>query len=437
MSPAAASSRIVSRPSFIQQPSALARVPTSSVLRSYLITSMSSSPPLLSACFAILRRMLDSKSALMNIDKNRLLNWLLKTTFYAQFCAGESHKEVQRSTMAAKTDLGYDGIILEFALEVLEGEGGEATADSEATKQAIEAWRKGMLESVRMASPGDFVGLKWSGLGPYALKLLKEQRDPTPSMERAILEACDAAAAKKVALLPGAEEEVSNAGIDQWTLKLQQRYNKAEPGRAIIYSTYQAYLKSTPAKLARHLALAQRDGYTLGVKLVRGAYLASEPRHLIWSTKGETDRYYDALAESLLKRKYSEVLRPLHGSEAFPQTDVILATHNHESVRKAQAIRNEQASRGEERVRLAYAQLQGMADEISCELVQAGKVQEAGNTDAPRVFKCMTWGTTTECLNYLLRRAAENKDAASRTEDTRRAMGHELWRRAKSVVGLV
>lgn len=339
--------------------------------------------------------------------------------------------------MAAKTDLGYDGIILEFALEVLEGEGGEATADSEATKQAIEAWRKGMLESVRMASPGDFVGLKWSGLGPYALKLLKEQRDPTPSMERAILEACDAAAAKKVALLPGAEEEVSNAGIDQWTLKLQQRYNKAEPGRAIIYSTYQAYLKSTPAKLARHLALAQRDGYTLGVKLVRGAYLASEPRHLIWSTKGETDRYYDALAESLLKRKYSEVLRPLHGSEAFPQTDVILATHNHESVRKAQAIRNEQASRGEERVRLAYAQLQGMADEISCELVQAGKVQEAGNTDAPRVFKCMTWGTTTECLNYLLRRAAENKDAASRTEDTRRAMGHELWRRAKSVVGLV
>ena len=77
-------------------------------------------------------------------------------------------------------------------------------------------------------------------------------------MERAILEACDAAAAKKVALLPGAEEEVTNAGIDQWTLKLQQHYNKAEPGRVIMYGTYQAYLKSTPAKLARHLALARR-----------------------------------------------------------------------------------------------------------------------------------------------------------------------------------
>lgn len=104
--------------------------------------------------------MLDSKSTLMNIDKNRLLNWLLKTTFYAQFCAGETQKEVQQNTTAAKTNLGYDGIILEFALEVLEGEGGEATADGEATERAIEIWRKGMLETVQMTSPGDFIGLK-------------------------------------------------------------------------------------------------------------------------------------------------------------------------------------------------------------------------------------------------------------------------------------
>ena len=103
--------------------------------------------------------MLDSKSALMNIDKNRLLNWLLKTTFYAQFCAGETQKEVQRNTTAAKTNLGYDGIILELALEALEG-GGEATADSEATERAIEIWRKGILATVQMASPGDFIGLK-------------------------------------------------------------------------------------------------------------------------------------------------------------------------------------------------------------------------------------------------------------------------------------
>jgi len=48
----------------------------------------------------------------------------------------------------------------------------------------------------------------------------------------------------------------------------------------------------------------------------------------------------------------------------------------------------------------------------------------------------MTWGTTTECLNFLLRRASENKEAALRTEDTRKAMGKELWRRLRGVFGL-
>jgi hypothetical protein len=42
----------------------------------------------------------------------------------------------------------------------------------------------------------------------------------------------------------------------------------------------------------------------------------------------------------------------------------------------------------------------------------------------------------TECLNYLLRRAAENKDAANRTSDTRKAMGREIWRRMRGIFSL-
>jgi hypothetical protein len=41
-----------------------------------------------------------------------------------------------------------------------------------------------------------------------------------------------------------------------------------------------------------------------------------------------------------------------------------------------------------------------------------------------------------ECLNYLLRRAAENKDAAGRTGETRDAMRAEVWRRMKGLFGL-
>jgi hypothetical protein len=256
-------------------------------------------------------------------------------------------------------------------------------------------------------------------------------------MESAITQACDAAAAKNVMLLPGAEEEISNEGIELWTRNLQARYNRNGPGNAIMYTTYQCYLKSAHAKIATDLAAAQKGGYTLGAKLVRGAYLTSEPRALIWDTMDQTHKNYDKLAACLLKREYGPGLQPAEGADpkAFPHLDLVLATHNHDSVRKAQAIRNEQAAAGKERVKLAYAQLQGMADEISCELVVVGE-KATGTEDAPRVFKCMTWGTTAECLNFLLRRAAENKDAAARTVDTRKAMGRELWRRARGAFGM-
>lgn len=269
-------------------------------------------------------------------------------------------------------------------------------------------------------------------------------------MDSVIREVCDAAAAKNVALLPGAEEEITNAGIDTWTLDLERQYNRIESGQTIMYNTYQVYLKSTPEKLAHHLADAQKHGYTLGVKLVRGAYLASEPPSQVCSSKAETDRVYNSIAESLLRRQYGDVLQPAPGVDGgnFPQVSLVLATHNAESVRRAQAIRNEQVAAGEPRIKLAYAQLMGMADEVGCQLVQAGKLatteQESRDAYGPlwrkvdvhKAYKCLCWGTAGECLQFLLRRAAENKDAATRTETTRRAMAGEIRRRIRAALRL-
>lgn len=377
--------------------------------------------------------MLESKSILMDIERNPLLSKLLKSTFYAQFCAGENTKEVKVNTAVAKEVLGYDGIILEFALEVL---GGTVPTEAETAKE-IQTFREGLLASVETASPGDFIGLKWSGLGRYALHLLKNQQDATPAMWSAITAACDAAAAKGVALLPGAEEESTNLGLEKWNLALQKRYNTKERGHAVVYTTYQCYLKDIPRRLAQHLEEAYKGDYIAGVKLVRGAYLRSEPRHLIWETKEGTDACYDTCAEAVLTSSWNSVVQPPSGSPAvpFPPVNIILATHNLGSVRKAKAIRASQllTSPAESLPRLAYAQLQGMADEISQELVQ----DEGKSADTQsKVVKCTPWGTTAECLNYLMRRAIENKEAAGRTEDTRKAMGAELWRRCKAVFGL-
>lgn len=253
------------------------------------------------------------------------------------------------------------------------------------------------------------------------------------------MEVCDLAAARGVSLLPAAEEESANAGIHTWSLNLQRQFNSRRVGQVVVYNTYQAYLRSTPGRLAEHLAIASKEGFPFGVKLVRGAYLSSEPRHLIWSTKEETDRTYDLLMGSLLRRKNSDALQvpdPL----AFPFLRVVLATHNMESVQKARAIRAEQAKKGEDMVALAYAQLQGMADEVSCELLQSEKTCRTSpflrDNETPAVYKCTAWGTVGECLAYLVRRASENKEAAMRTEQTRKAMAEELCIRLKGVLHL-
>ncbi|KAJ9636410.1 proline dehydrogenase [Coniosporium tulheliwenetii] len=415
---------------------------------------MSSSPTLLNASFAILTRLLNSKSALLNPDRNPVLRFILRKTFYDQFCAGENRAEVQRSVQHAKA-LGYQGVVIEYALEVLGGEGQEKVeADTERSNAEVEEWRTGMLETVKMAEEGDFVALKWSGLGSYALELLRRNQPPTPAMENAIHEVCDLAAAKGVAVLPGAEEEASNAGIDSWSLKLQSKYNRPpmmSKGKPVMYNTYQAYLKSTPAKLAKHLVDAEKEGYVIGVKMVRGAYLASEPRERIWPSIEKTHEAYDGIAEALLRRQWNGVLKPdgEGNGQPWPELAVVLATHNQVSIEKAQALRDEQAAAGEKRVPLAFVQLWGMADEVSCEILEAAAKRKGSSAsevkplhsadvdlDVPRAFKCVTWGTTGQCLNFLLRRAAENKDAAARTEDSRRAMQGELWRRLKGVFGL-
>jgi hypothetical protein len=255
-------------------------------------------------------------------------------------------------------------------------------------------------------------------------------------MWSAILAACDAAAAKGVSLLPGAEEELTNPGLEAWTLALQKIYNTPSRGRAVVYTTYQCYLRSIPTRLASHLVKASKENYIAGVKLVRGAYLSSEPRELTFDTKEGTDKCYDACSTAVLTQAWTPAIPAPTPDTPFPKVNIVLATHNAESINHAKSIRAQQLAKSADPTqlpRLTYAQLQGMADEISQSLVQDDTMKR---DQMAKVVKCMTWGTTTECLNFLLRRAAENKEAAARTVDTRRAMGAELWRRARGLFGL-
>lgn len=264
---------------------------------------------------------------------------------------------------------------------------------------------------------------RFTGAGRQALLSLAARKAPPPALANAIDSICALAASRGVRLLFDAEQASLQPGIDDWTLEYMRKYNR---GRVCVYGTYQAYLKSCADTVSQHLRIAKDEGFQLGVKLVRGAYINTDPRHLINDTKADTDEMYDSLTRSLLTRTWDE---PLHGSGPFPETAVVLASHNADSIRLGRELVERGLSKGE----CDFAQLMGMADEVSCTLLPGG----AGpGSPGVRAFKYLVWGSTGDCMKYLLRRAYENRDAVARTKEGRDAMGRELVRRVKSMFRL-
>jgi hypothetical protein len=373
----------------------------------------------------------NTANPVLNPDKNPILRFFLKKTFYAQFCAGENGPEV-RQTIDSLKRIGFSGVILCYAREVVLTEAqtkdlsscASGAAAKECVRTEINPWAAGTMETVRLTPPGDFVALKFTGAGRQALYALSQRLSPPEALASAIDRICELAASRGVRLLFDAEQQALQPGIDDWSLEYMRKYNT--PDSAVVYGTYQVYLKAAPAILSRHLAAAHEGGFSLGVKLVRGAYLGTDPRHLIHDTKADTDAAYDGVSEALLRRQWNAQLQPQGegGTTAFPNMSLVLATHNRESVLKAQALLSESNTDMD----VAYAQLQGMADEVSCELVTGN-----GAGARPGTYKYLVWGSTGECMKYLLRRAYENRDAVQRTRDGRNAMRTELIRRLKSV----
>lgn len=137
----------------------LAKLPLSTVLRSLLVLSVSSSSLLLKPCIYTLSLLAHPRSALWDVSKNPALNFLVKHTIYKQFNAGENKAEVQKSIQNIKA-LGCRGVLLGYAREVLVGENQNAAIDAKAARAEIEMWLDGTLRTVDMAQEGDFVALK-------------------------------------------------------------------------------------------------------------------------------------------------------------------------------------------------------------------------------------------------------------------------------------
>lgn len=261
-------------------------------------------------------------------------------------------------------------------------------------------------------------------------KALVKHQPPPKQLVEALDAICQKAASQNSRIWIDAEQKVFQETIDDWTIDLMRKYNRG--GKALVSNTIQAYLKDSRQNVLRHLQAAQAEGWSLGIKVVRGAYIQQDNREYIWDTKAETDENYNSIARDLLSRQN---FGPGVNGETFPDVHLFLAGHNKNSIQLLTRHYQQLVCSGEQPNPIAFGQLQGMADEVGCELIQLRKGASQGKEATsdvlavPRAYKCLNWGSIRECMHFLMRRAVENASSIERLNDGLGAIKTELKRR--------
>ncbi|KIW90182.1 uncharacterized protein Z519_08825 [Cladophialophora bantiana CBS 173.52] len=295
-------------------------------------------------------------------------------------------------------------------------------------EREINQWADGNLETLEMIGEGDWLGVKYSGAGTHIKKSLMKGEKAPPLFVEAMEKICRRAAARGCRIWIDAEQQALQATIDQWTFDLMRRYN--ELGRqTLVYNTIQAYLKSSRDKVQDQLELAREQGWRLGIKLVRGAYINNDFWQAIHDTKAHTDASYNGIVEDLLCENF-----PAMANQRAVELDLLLAGHNSSSIRGAARLASELSAQSKLKVIAEFGQLQGIANDVGCELLRiADNMRREGNlapanTYIPKVYKCLTWGSIQECMQYLTRRLVENRGAADRMRTGAAGVRRELLR---------
>ncbi|RMD70116.1 MAG: proline dehydrogenase [Bacteroidetes bacterium] len=199
---------------------------------------------------------------------------------------------------------------------------------------------------------------------------------------------CHAADRLGVKVFIDAEESWIQDPIDELVNEMMARYNK---GKVVVYNTFQMYRRDRLDYLIASHERARKEGWMLGAKLVRGAYMEKERERAaemgypdpIHPTKEATDRAYDTGIAYCVEH-YEEIAS-------------VNASHNARSARlQAELIVRKNLPR--RHAHLNFCQLYGMSDHITFNLAKAGF----------NVAKYVPYGAVRDVIPYLIRRAQEN-----------------------------
>ncbi|XP_017048023.1 proline dehydrogenase 1, mitochondrial isoform X2 [Drosophila ficusphila] len=228
-----------------------------------------------------------------------------------------------------------------------------------------------------------------------------------------------AAADLDVRIMVDAEQTYFQPAISRITLEMMRKYNK---DKAIVFNTYQCYLRETFREVNTDLEQAKRQNFYFGAKLVRGAYMDQErdrakslgyPDPVNPTFEATTDMYHRTLSECLRRIKLMK-----DSNEDARKIGIMVASHNEDTVRFAIQQMKEIGISPEDKV-ICFGQLLGMCDYITFPLGQAGY----------SAYKYIPYGPVEEVLPYLSRRAQENKGVLKKIQKEKRLLLSEIRRR--------
>jgi len=246
-----------------------------------------------------------------------------------------------------------------------------------------------------------FAVFKPSGFGRIDLyEAVGEHRNLSPSeteeWNRVVArfdKVCKASYDNDVALLIDSEESWMQDAVDNLVEEMMQKYNKLKP---IVFNTLQMYRWDRLDYLKKLHERATKEGFHIGMKLVRGAYMEKENERAIEMgyqspicySKEATDENYDAAVKYMVNNKMS----------------VFAGTHNELSTYFLMNLMEEKGIKSDDS-RIWFGQLYGMSDNISFNLAAEGY----------NVAKYLPFGPVKDVMPYLIRRAEENTSVAGQT----------------------
>ncbi|NLZ96307.1 MAG: proline dehydrogenase, partial [Bacteroidales bacterium] len=198
------------------------------------------------------------------------IQWIVKPTIYKHFCGGESIED--SSKLIDKLYNRNVGAVLDYAVE------GERCEDM------FDATCKELLNVIAYSHKSKktpFSAFKFTGIGSFDLMVKISNNEPLSDLEsksynrllKRVDDICKLSYELDVPVLIDAEHSWIQPMLDSVILDMMEKYNKE---KAIVQNTYQMYRHDRLEVIKKHHVIAKSEGFYLGLKIVRGAYMEIE-----------------------------------------------------------------------------------------------------------------------------------------------------------------